>query len=80
MSNDAYDNMTAEEMEFAVFCVGLLSKRLGIREEKAYELLDRNAVFQNYIVDFYDILHTQSPDYIADDIIDYMKAKKIIEC
>ena len=80
MSNDAYDNMTAEEMEFAVFSVGLLSKRLGIREEKTYELLDKNAVFQNYIVDFYDILHTQSPDYIADDIIDYMKAKKIIEC
>lgn len=80
MSNDAYDNMTAEEMEFAVFCVGVLSKRLGLREENTYELLDKNGVFQDYIVEFYDILHTQSSDYIADDIIDYMKAKKIIEC
>lgn len=79
MSEDAYKNMSFEQMEFAVFCVGLVAEKLDMSEEQAYDLLDKNNVLKDYIVDLYDILHTQGQGYIADDIIDYMKVKGIIK-
>ncbi len=32
----------------------------------------------DYIVEGYDVLHTFSSDYIAEDIIDYMKEKGVL--
>lgn len=79
MSEDAYHNMTAEQMAFAVFCTGAVASRLGMREEDAFDMLENNGVLKDYIVDLYDVLHTQSQEYIVDDIIDYMKTKGILK-
>ena len=79
MSDEAYHNMTAEQMAFAVFCIGAVAERLRMREEELFNLFERTGVLKDYIVDLYDVLHTQSQEYIVDDIIDYMKIKGIIE-
>ena len=78
MSDEAYHNMTAEQMSFAVFCIGAVAERLRMREEVLFNLLESTGVLKDYIVDLYDVLHTQSQEYIVDDIIDYMKIKGII--
>lgn len=79
MSDEAYHNMTAEQMSFAVFCIGAVAERLRMREEVLFNLFERTGVLKDYIIDLYDVLHTQSQEYIVDDIIDYMKIKGVIE-
>ncbi|MCQ2265436.1 MAG: DUF3791 domain-containing protein [Bacteroidales bacterium] len=79
MSEEVCHNMTVEQMSFAVFCIGAVADRLGMREEYIFNLFEKTGVLKNYIIDLYDVLHTQSQEYIVDDIIDYMKIKGIIE-
>lgn len=38
----------------------------------------QNRVLQDYIVEFYDVLHTQSREYIVEDIINLMKENQIL--
>lgn len=78
MIEKPYFDISADQMRFAVFCTGALAERLGIREEKMFDMLENNNIFKDYIFDLYDILHTQSQEYIVDDIIDFMKTKGIV--
>ena len=43
-----------------------------------YDLMMQNRVLQDYIVEFYDVLHTQSREYIVEDIINLMKENQIL--
>lgn len=42
-------------------------------------LTDKSNILDSYIIPEYEILHTQSKDYIVDDIISLMKEKGAIE-
>lgn len=78
MANQGYDNMTPQELEFAVYCVGCVADRLNRPVPEVYDLLAQNNILQDYIVEFYDVLHTQSRDYIVEDVISLMKERKLI--
>ena len=63
------------ELAFADFCKENLAARLGKNAEEIYcALTDKNNILENYIIPEYEVLHTQSKDYIVDDIISLMKA------
>lgn len=63
-----------DELEFAVFCVENIAAKLGTDGETVYRALtDENDILHTYIVPCRDILHTQSKDYIVDDILGVMK-------
>lgn len=79
MMNQEYDdNMTPQELEFAVFCVGCIAEKLNRPIPEIYDLLVQNDILQNYIVEFYDVLHTQSKDYITEDIIRLLEERELI--
>ena len=78
MSDLEYDRMSPEQMEFAVFCIGCVADELKLSPTRVYDILKENSVLQNYIVEFYDVLHTQSREYIVEDIINLMKEKNLI--
>lgn len=66
--------MNADEVEFAVFCIENIAAKLKITGEEAYQLLTKEEdILDEYIVSNYEMLHTQSKEYIVNDIIDYMK-------
>ena len=68
----------ADELEFAVFCIENIAKRLGKNAEDVYRLLtEKSDILNSYIVPEYEILHTQGKDYIVDDIISLMKERGI---
>ena len=64
---------TLDELEFAVFCIENVAARIGKNAEEVYLALTD----KNNILDEYEILHTQSKDYIVDDIISLMKEKGV---
>lgn len=69
---------TADELEFAVFCIENIAIRLGKNAEEIYQALtEKSDILNSYIIPEYEILHTQSKDYIVDDIISLMEERGI---
>ena len=68
----------ADELEFAVFCIENIAIRLGNSGEEVYRALtDKNNILESYIIPEYEMLHTQSKEYIVDDIISLMAERGI---
>lgn len=69
-----------DALEFCVFCIESIAVKLGITGEETYQLLTHdNDILDEYIVPNYEILHTQSKEYIINDIIDYMKEYEVLQ-
>lgn len=70
---------TLAELEFAVFCIENIAIKLNSLPEAIYKKLaiDSN-VLNEYIVPEYGVLHTQSKEYIINDIIELMQEKGVI--
>ena len=68
----------ADELEFAVFCIENIAKRLGKNAEDVYRLLtEKSDILKSYIIPEYEMLHTQSKEYIIDDIISLIEERGI---
>lgn len=68
----------SNELEFAVFCIENIAIRLGKNGEDIYQALaEKSDILNTYIVPEYEILHTQSKDYIIDDIISLMEERGV---
>ena len=67
-----------DELEFAVFCIENIAIRLGKNAEEVYRALtEKSDILNGYIVPEYEVLHTQSREYIVDDLIDVMKERGV---
>lgn len=74
------DKMMCEskELEFAIFCVENIASRLHVDAQKVYVALsEQTNILKDYIIPEYEVLHTQSKDYIVDDIIDVMHERGV---
>lgn len=68
----------SRELEFAVFCIENVAVSLGVDAEKVYlALTERSDILHSYIVPEYEVLHTQSKEYIVRDILDVMKERGV---
>lgn len=64
------------ELAFAIFCIENVALKLGVSADKVYHALaDGSGILNGYIVPCYDILHSQSKEYIVKDIISCMQEK-----
>lgn len=69
---------SSKELEFAVFCIENVARRLQTNAEQVYAALTQKSdILHSYIVPEYDILHTQSKDYIVDDILQVMRERGV---
>lgn len=64
------------KLAFAASCVEGLARRLGVPYTEVYERMSRTGVIENYILPFYDTLHTESREYLLDDILEYINNKE----
>ncbi|WP_220414489.1 DUF3791 domain-containing protein [Holdemanella biformis] len=74
------DKMMCEskELEFAIFCIENIASRLHVDAQKVYVTLsEQTNILKDYIIPEYEVLHTQSKDYIVDDIIDVMHERGV---
>lgn len=70
--------MNAKELEFAIFCIENVAAKLNMPAEQVYkELTEKSDILNSYIVPEYEILHTQSKDYIVADIIAVMQERGV---
>jgi len=66
-------------IEFAIFCIENLGIHLHKDGSVVYKALtEKSNLLYDYIIPNYDILHTQSKEYILEDILDVMTQKAVI--
>ena len=66
------------ELEFVVFCIENVAAKLGVNAECVYQAFTENSdILNGYIVPEYEVLHTQSREYIVDDLLDVMKERGV---
>jgi len=74
------ENLSSDELAFAIFCVENLALRLKQEVKEVYAALtEKSDILYGYIVPCYKTLHTQDKEYILDDIIEVMKARGVLE-
>lgn len=68
----------SRELEFAIFCIENIASRLHVDAQKVYVALsEQTNILNDYIIPEYEVLYTQSKDYIVDDIIDVMHERGV---
>ncbi len=70
--------MNNDTLDFATYCIGNLSRRLGLSVKEVYKRLKTSGILAEYIIPSYDILHTFSKEYIMEDLTEYMKEKGVL--
>ena len=66
------------EIEFALFCIDFVARKLSLPPQEVYQKLKESGLLQNYIIDNYEMLHTLGKDYLVEDIIQLMKECHLI--
>lgn len=68
------------ELEFAIFCIENIASFLGTDAQEIYKMLTESSnILNSYIVPEYEMLHTQSKEYIVNDIVEIMKERGVIQ-
>lgn len=70
--------MAFEQLEFATYCIGNLSRRLGLSQTEVYNMLADSGILGDYIIGRYDVLHTFGKEYLMDDLVDFMREKALV--
>ena len=66
----------SSELEFVVFCIENVATRLGVDAERVYQAFtEQSDILSSYIIPEYEVLHTQSREYIVEDILDVMRER-----
>ena len=70
--------MNFDKVEFVTYCIGNLSRRLGVTAGEGYRRLKQAGILTGYIVPSYDVLHTFGKEYLMEDLTEYMKEKGVL--
>ena len=60
-------------MGFVASCVESVAKRLHIDIATMYHRMDAVGMIDNYLIPFYDTLHTESRESLTDSLVDTLK-------
>ncbi|WP_102341539.1 DUF3791 domain-containing protein [Galactobacillus timonensis] len=70
--------MNEDNFSFAVYMIHACADRWNTTPSKVYAALEKSGCLDNYIIPYYDVLHTQSTDYVVHDIGEYLKDRGVI--
>ena len=71
--------MPASMLDFVIFCIEEVAAKLQLPGNVVYDLLtEKSDILSGYIVPSYDVLHTQSKQYIVEDIISLMREEGLV--
>lgn len=69
-NTDNSNDISKRELEFATFCVEILREKNNITSKEAYLLLTKeSSVMQDFLLPNYEVLHSQSREYILDEMM-----------
>ena len=60
----------SDVMQFCIIAIETASKKMKITPTELVRRLERQGLIDGRLIKYYDTLHTQSAEYVADDIIE----------
>lgn len=69
--------MNQDSFSFVVYMIHACADRWNTSPSRVYCALKRSGCLDHYLVPNYDILHTQSTDYVVEDITEYLKNQEV---
>lgn len=60
-------------MEFVIFAIESAAQKMGIAAPVLYNRLEKVNLIRRYLIDGYDMLHTQSREYIVDTLLEALE-------
>ncbi len=69
--------MDRKMLEFSVFLIHALAEEWHRSCGRVYQILNETGILDNYILPYYDVLHTQGKQYLVEDITEYAKEKGV---
>lgn len=64
------------KLAFAASCVEGLARKMGKPYGEVYEIMHKVEAIENYILKNYDMLHTESLEYVLEDVEEYIVNKE----
>jgi hypothetical protein len=78
--NKKTSEMNGDTLLFSVFCIEGIAEALKTDGAEVYKLLTGEGnILDTYILEYYDALHTQSKEYIVDELVELMKKENLIQ-
>ncbi len=71
--------MDSNIVEFTTYCIGNLSRHLGLSAKEVYRRLKASGILSEYIVPCYNVLHTFGKEYLMEDLTDFMREKGVLD-
>ena len=72
--------MTKNQIDYVTCVIGALALKTGKKCSWIYRKLQAAGMIRGYLVAAYDVLHTFSLEYVADDVVRQMKNKGYALC
>ncbi|MBR2288949.1 MAG: DUF3791 domain-containing protein [Clostridia bacterium] len=69
--------MNRDVFNFVIYMIHACAKKWNRLPSDVYEVLQSCNCIHDYLVPFYDILHTQSSNYVVEDIQDFLKNRGV---
>ena len=70
--------MSKQQIEYSVFCIENVAEKLGKTGTELFNILNSSGLLHSYIIPSYEALHTQSKQYIVDEIISVLKERHLV--
>lgn len=67
--------MTEDVFSFLVYMIHACADRWHKRPSEVYQAIRKSGCMDDYLVPYYDILHTQSTDFVVQDIEEYLERR-----
>ncbi len=69
--------MDGKTLEFTIFLIHALADDWGRSYRSVYQVLNETGILDDYILPFYDVLHTQGKQYLVEDITGFVRDRGI---
>lgn len=67
--------MSREVAEFVIYIINEVANIQGKSTSQVYKIMDKTGCIKEYLVPFYDVLHTMSSESVADDVIEFVSKR-----
>lgn len=69
--------MSQDAFSFVMYIIHSCARRWGRTPAQTYRSLKESGCIDGFLVPNYDILHTQSSDYVVSNVEDYLQARGV---
>lgn len=64
------------KMAFVASCIEGAARKMGVSYREAYERMNNVGMIDDYMLGCYDALHTESREYVTEDVIECLLNKE----